>query len=317
MNKHRVRNLVVVAALALGVALMAVTASGAGQERADPRTQREGRQGQAPQPAYTRAQAQAVAGRLYRAILGREADPAGLAGAVSELERGNLRGQITNMLRSPEFEQKAQERNATQLLEQFYQGLLGRQPDSAGVTAFTPKMRVRQYASVLMEMVGSPEFQQAVTGGSGGSGQPTAAPSRLEAALDCQARVLDRLRRDSAGRPFVSFDRLPDVSADGKTVRGQAVDRFDADRDMAYACEGTNVSYTYRDGRQARGGDRKMQFPSVAVKNCQVAVSPSAVFDAASLTITDTATEYVLGWIGGTRYTCETQQQRVLSLKSK
>lgn len=305
------------------VAFVAAAALAAGQ-RPNPggQRQRAARETQAANTTYTRAEAETVAARLYRAILGREGEAAGLSGAAAEIQNGDLQGQIVTMVRSSEFRQRSSSRNSTQLLEQFYQGMLGRKPDNAGTSAFSARMEAGQYAAVLLEMADSAEFRQAVSGAAPAQTGRTApaTPTRLEAALNCQARVIDLLRQDSPGRVFLSFDRLPDVSSDGRTVQGPAVDRFDNDRQMNYSCQGDTASYTYADRRAARGGNRQLQFPSVAVKNCQVAVSTEIVFDAASLSATDSTTEYVIGILakgGTTRYTCETSRQRVLSLKSQ
>jgi hypothetical protein len=271
----------------------------------------------ANESGYSRAEAEAIAARLYRGILGREADPGGMAGAAAEIQRGNLPGQIDSMLQSPEFRQRQRDLNPTQLLDQFFQGMLGRRPDNSAVSGYLPQMRARQYAAVLMSIVDSDEFQAnpGTQSRPSRSAQASAGPSRLEAALDCQALVIDRVRRDASGRVFLSFDRLPDISGGGRVVSGPAVDRFDRDRQVSYTCDGGNVSYAYADRRRPNGGDRKLQFPSGAVKNCQNAISRDTVFDAATLSASDSSTEYVIGLVGGTRYTCTMDRQRVVDVR--
>jgi len=180
-------------------------------------------------------------------------------------------------------------------------------------------MQTMRYGEVAMRILESAEFREQI-GAPANPGPPSrpstpATASRLDAALACQATVLDRLRGEAPGRPFLSFDRLPDVSADGRVVRGEAVDRFDNDRHLTYSCDGANASYAYADRRRASGGNRRMQFPSNAVKNCMYAISTEIVFDAAGLSASDSSTEYVIGLLGGTRYTCTMDRARVLDVK--
>ena len=50
--------------------------------------------------------------------------------------------------------------DAATLLERFYQGILGREPDSGGVRLYLADMRRGQYASVLLNLIRSPEFER-------------------------------------------------------------------------------------------------------------------------------------------------------------
>ena len=108
---------------------------------------------------YDRAEAEFLANALYAAILNRVPDDAGFRQAVGELQAGNLEAQIDGMLRSPEFRQVGQGLAAAQLLEQFYQGILGREGDSPGVRLYLGEMRRGQSASVLLKLIRSPEFE--------------------------------------------------------------------------------------------------------------------------------------------------------------
>jgi hypothetical protein len=306
--------LLLIAALA---ALPAVVGAAADGQRTRPGATPPGTSPPQAPAAYSRTDAETIAARLYRGLLGREGDSAGLAVATSEVIRGNLAGQVNSMVQSPEFRQKAQQVNASQLLDQFFAGLLGRKPDSSAVSAYLQKMQTMRYAEVAMSIINSAEFKQSLSG-TPSQGRPPVAPavSNLDAALDCQARVMDRLRRDAPGRPFLSFDHLPEVN--GQAVRGQAVDRFDRDRHVAYSCDGTTTaSYAYADGRQPNGGNRQLQFPSNAVKDCMYQISRGTTFDAAALSASDSNLEYVIGWVGGDQYRCTMDRGRVLDLKKK
>jgi hypothetical protein len=109
---------------------------------------------------YERAEAEVVARALYAAILGREPDPGGFSLAVTEIQAGNLESLVEGMLRSAEFRQVVDGMTPAQILEQFYQGILGREGDSGGVRLYLGEMRRGQYASVLLKLVRSPEFER-------------------------------------------------------------------------------------------------------------------------------------------------------------
>jgi len=109
---------------------------------------------------YERAEAEILANALYAAILNREADASGFSGAVAEIQSGNLDAQIDAMTRSAEFRQVIAGKTAPDILEQFYQGILGRPGDSAGVRLYLAEMQRGQYASVLRKLIRSPEFEQ-------------------------------------------------------------------------------------------------------------------------------------------------------------
>ena len=92
-------------------------------------------------------------------MLGREPDEGGLRSAVAEIEAGNLETQVDGMTRSAEFAGVAGSLSATELLEQFYRGVLGREGDPAGMRLYGGEMRRGQYSSVLLKLIRSPEFE--------------------------------------------------------------------------------------------------------------------------------------------------------------
>jgi len=268
---------------------------------------------------YSAADAQEIAARLYQGILGREADAEGLRSNANSIRRGGLEASVRGLLDSDEFANGVGSRNPRQILNTFYRGLLGRNPDQSGASAFQSRIERGQYFEVVMQIVNSNEFQDSLGSGGGGGGGNTVddrpSVNVLDAALACQGRVISRVSDDAGGRIFLTFDQLPDVSADGRSVRGRAVDRFlDKDRQMSYSCSGGNVSYSYGDRRPAVAYDRE-QFPSGAVRACQDAVRRGIMFEAASLSASDTNTEYVLGLYGGRVYRCAMDRTRVLSVK--
>jgi hypothetical protein len=83
-----------------------------------------------------------------------------LRAAAAEIEQGNLDAQVDSMLQSREFRRRRTEPEARQMLDQFYQGILGRRPDAPGARAYIPMLRDGQYADVLVALVNSTEFRQ-------------------------------------------------------------------------------------------------------------------------------------------------------------
>jgi len=113
---------------------------------------------------FSRAQAEVVAASLYRAILGREADPPGLSGAMAEIQRGRLSTQVEAMVKSDEFRRQRAILPAAQLLEDLYRGLLGRVPDSAGERRYLREVERGGVASVALDILRSEEFERRLAG---------------------------------------------------------------------------------------------------------------------------------------------------------
>lgn len=110
--------------------------------------------------SYDRAESRFIADALYAAVLNREPDASGFNAAVAEIQAGNLEAQVDGMARSSEFRQTISGMSAAQVLEQFYQGILGRSGDAAGSRLYLGEMRRGQYASVLLKLIRSPEFER-------------------------------------------------------------------------------------------------------------------------------------------------------------
>jgi len=109
---------------------------------------------------YERAEAEMVANALYLAVLNRAPDVGSYSSAVAEIQSGNLEAQINAMVRSVEFGQVTSGMTPAQILEQFYQGILGREGDSAGVRLYLGEMRRGLYTSVLLKLIRSAEFER-------------------------------------------------------------------------------------------------------------------------------------------------------------
>lgn len=111
---------------------------------------------------YTRAQAEFIVTRLYRALLAREPDPQGFQAAVMEVQRNRLGSLLEGMLASPEFRQKWAGNAPSTFLEQVYRGLLERPPDSAGVSRYLREVERGKLKKVLADIIHSEEFESAM-----------------------------------------------------------------------------------------------------------------------------------------------------------
>ena len=110
-------------------------------------------------PVYTRAQAGHVAQSLYRALLDRNVDVDSVRAAVDEIEDGRLRAQVDSIVRSPEFRSHSASLGADALLDQLYQGLLGRPIDPGGTRTYLARIQRREYTAVVMAIVESREYR--------------------------------------------------------------------------------------------------------------------------------------------------------------
>src|SRR5207302_4184134 len=75
---------------------------------------------------YTQPQAELIVKRLYRALLGRDAEPGGLAGWWPQVAAGNLPRVVSSIITSPEFEGRRPSLTATGLAETLYVKILDR-----------------------------------------------------------------------------------------------------------------------------------------------------------------------------------------------
>ena len=161
MDNRSARTLRLLVIVVLAAIPMAVTAWGSARDsRPEGQDRRSRRPAEWGTRTYTRGEAEVVAARLYRAVLKREADPGGLRAAAEQIEQGNLDAQVDSMLRSREFRRQRDEPGARQMLDQFYQGILGRKPDPTGTRAYMPMLRDGDYTEVLVALINSPEFRQ-------------------------------------------------------------------------------------------------------------------------------------------------------------
>ncbi len=100
-----------------------------------------------------------LASWLYRALLGREGEASGIEAAAAAIAAGHLDDQVDTMLVSHEFTERRQGMSAAQLLDSFYQGLLGRSADPAGARRYTDDLIRGDFDDVLDEILESDELR--------------------------------------------------------------------------------------------------------------------------------------------------------------
>jgi len=109
---------------------------------------------------FSREESELIARWLFQGILGRDVDYNGMRASAVEIQRGELRSQVESMIRSPEFRQRRAGLPAEQLLEEVYQGLLDRLPDTAGVRSYLPRVRRGDLAGVVLTLLASEEIEE-------------------------------------------------------------------------------------------------------------------------------------------------------------
>ena len=306
--------------VALSSAMLVVALQAAQRTQTRPRPQTpQTPQTARPSSTYNAQDAAQIVQHAYRALLNRTPSAAEVSPAAAQVQAGNLVRLIGNMALSPEAQRVNAGKSSTQMVTQIFQGMLGRAPGAEGIQAYGALAQQRRYADIVLDIVTSPEFTSALSkpAGPAAGGQPapdaTAVSPALNAALSCEARVLDATLRDTHGHMYLTFDRMPDVT--GQVVSGAAVDRFTHPvRPLTYRCDALNVSYAYDDREQPRGVTNGDDYPSTAVRHCETAVVSGQQFDAASLSASDTNVQYVLGLKGPTVHQCQMNGDQVVKV---
>jgi hypothetical protein len=111
-----------------------------------------------PVQTFAQAEAQVAVGRLYRALLGRDADDSGLGAYTPLVAAGHLPRVATALATSGEFDARRGALTATGLANDLYQALLDRAPDPGGGAATADAIRQGNAAQRAVDMVLSPEY---------------------------------------------------------------------------------------------------------------------------------------------------------------
>jgi hypothetical protein len=102
--------------------------------------------------------AEQTAQRLYRAVLGRDADAEGLRNAAEYVSRGQIAGLIRGLTQSNEYRSLRASRSAAELLDQMYRALLGRPADTTGRRAYLAAIERGEDAQVIADLLASDEY---------------------------------------------------------------------------------------------------------------------------------------------------------------
>jgi hypothetical protein len=109
--------------------------------------------------------AEDVAQRLYRAILGRDADPVGLRNAAAQISRGQIEALVRSMLASTEYRNLRDTVAAPEVLDRMYRALLGRPADTAARRSYLAAIEDGEEVQVIAALLASDEYGGAIDRG--------------------------------------------------------------------------------------------------------------------------------------------------------
>lgn len=277
--------------LALALSLVAATASLAAQAIArNP-------------DGSAQTQPQITAHLIYRALLGRDADPAGLKDTADDVQRGRTRQRIDAIVNGQEFRTRVFGWTPERILTQIYQGLLQRDPDPSAA-GWQTQVQQRRYSDVLLGIMGAPEFKNKLAAMAAPSASTPAAATTADvaAAVSCQERVVEEVRNDLTGFVLLRFDA---AAKDGSAIVGAATDVSDGGRRLTYRCNsGSAPTYAYDDGRRSRSAPAEGEFANDIVRSCQGEIrtkvqqqrnAANVVFESAGLMAMSADTQAVRG----------------------
>jgi hypothetical protein len=154
---------------------------------------------------------QAVAQRLYVALLGREADPEGLRNATNYVRDGRLTELVRGLTSSAEYRSATQGRPASEILDQLYRGLFGRPADNTARNIYLGRIEDGDVEEVVLDLVASNEFA------SGGGGGAVASPAQTGSGdIDVQARGSGAVVWGAKGYPETVNAAKVHLGADGR-----------------------------------------------------------------------------------------------------
>jgi Beta/Gamma crystallin len=120
------------------------------------------------QTATTAETAQQVAARVYRALLGRDGDPAGLRVAANQIAGDQLETVVRGMAQSVEYRRVRTARSAPELLDQMFRAILERPADSIARRAYLSALERGEDAEVVIDLLGSEEYRKVASGSTAG-----------------------------------------------------------------------------------------------------------------------------------------------------
>jgi hypothetical protein len=212
-------------------------------------------------------ESQFVAARVYRALVGRDAEPAVLAQLATDIEQGRLRQRVNAIVISQEFRSHIYGLSPDEILTGIYQGLLEHDPD-ASAAGWQRMILTAKYADVIAGIVATPEFKAKLApfaAAEAGAAPPAGtAVADVPPSVACQESVVEAVRRDLGGVVFMQFDA---AKIDGTTISGTATDVNGGGRRLTYQCDAV-ATYQYDDGARERHAAAGADFASDVVRAC-------------------------------------------------
>jgi hypothetical protein len=117
---------------------------------------------------YSQKEAEAIARGLYVGLLGREPDNQGFNYHTNRILNGDLDAVIQDFVKGQEFKKNREGLGSERLLDDLYQGFLGRPIDPSGKSGFLGDMMHFNYSKVIHSIINSQEFQDRVGSGNRG-----------------------------------------------------------------------------------------------------------------------------------------------------
>ncbi len=108
---------------------------------------------------FSAAQAEVIVARLYRALLGREADPGGMGAYRPAVMNGSLAGVVSALVTSSEFEARRPSLTTQSFAQDLYHQLLDRDADPSGLGETANQIHDHHAAARAVGIVLSPEYQ--------------------------------------------------------------------------------------------------------------------------------------------------------------
>jgi hypothetical protein len=277
-------------------------------------------------------ESQFIAQRVYRALVGREAEPAVLADVAADIERGRLRQRVNSIVVSAEFRSHIYGMGPDRILAEIYQGLFEREPDASAAN-WQRLIAIAKYADVISGLIATPEFKARLAPFApapapalevpAAMGTPAGAPAAaamVSPSVACQESIVDAIRRDFPGILFIQFDA---ATIDGATITGAATDVNGGGRRLTYRCDPA-ASYKYDDGVRERRAAATTEWANDEVGACQREIRLKAqqeygaarlVFESAALMAAGTSGHLIRGSASerlpsgaagpGYRYSCD------------
>jgi hypothetical protein len=239
---------------------------------------------------------QFIAERVYRALIGREAEPSVLADVAADIERGRLRQRVNALVVSAEFRSHVYGLPPDRILAQIYQGLFDHDPDPSAAN-WQRLIALAKYADVISGLIATPEFKARLApfAPAPEAQAPTVSPS-----VACQVSIVEAIRTDFPGIVFVQFDA---AAIDGAVITGAATDVNGGGRRLTYRCDPA-VSYKYDDGLHERRAAATTEWANEEVGACQREIRLKAqqdygaaglVFESAALMTAGTSGHLIRG----------------------